>query len=101
MAISLQKGFIGKLFVYWKVLGGGLYTHILKLFTISYKVENNKTKHILYFNDIESGCIISHVLAFPVNREGERFPIIILLTVMLYYMHFWSLLVCLDNALVL
>lgn len=43
---------------------------------------------------------MSHVLAFPVNREGQRFPIIILLTMMLYYMHFWSLFICLDNALV-
>lgn len=48
------------------------YIHtFLKLFTASYNVEDNKAKHILYFNNIESGCIISHVLAFPVNREKE------------------------------
>lgn len=52
------------------------YIHTFKkLFTASYNVEDNKTKHILYFNNIESGCIISHVLAFPVNTERERFPI--------------------------
>lgn len=28
MAILLQKDFVGKFFVYWKGLGGGLYTHV-------------------------------------------------------------------------
>lgn len=55
------------------------YIHtFLKLFTVSCNVEDNKTKHILYFNNIESDCIISRVLAFLVNREGQRFHIIIL-----------------------
>lgn len=46
------------------------YIHtFLKVFTASYNVEDTKMKHILYFNNTESSCIISHVLAFPVNRE--------------------------------
>lgn len=58
------------------------YIHtFLKLFTASCNVDDNKTKHIVYF---ESGCIISHVLAFTANRERERFPVIILLTMMIY-----------------
>lgn len=72
----------------------------LKLFTASYNVENNKLSIFSISITLNQGALLVMYWYFQLT-EKERFLIIILLTMMLYYMHFWSLFICLDNALVL